>query len=161
MTFPPDQGEPLNAIISGNSDEAVLKNQETDGGLLNYFLCVCRAFVLASCISLPYSRSFGFSTECLGQHSGDAQAADLGDGDGYSKLYIIANNSRSRQTVLPFTLFSENETAVIRWNYQDAQLGTCKETIQGGNHFRYWIQNGASGNRCAYYFHVRTECSFL
>jgi len=77
----------LNAIISGNSDEAVLKNQETDGGLLNYFLCVRRAFVLALCISLPYSRSFGFSTECLGQHSGDAQAANLGDGDGYSKLF--------------------------------------------------------------------------
>lgn len=44
---------------------------------------------------------------------------------------------------------SENETAVIRWNYGDPSLGACKETIEGGNHFRYWVQNGKSANRCA------------
>jgi hypothetical protein len=43
---------------------------------------------------------------------------------------------------------TENETAVIRWNYGDAALGACKETIQGGNHFRYWVQNGDKANRC-------------
>jgi hypothetical protein len=37
-TFPPGQGEPLNALISGQSDAAVLKDQETNGGLRNYFL---------------------------------------------------------------------------------------------------------------------------
>ena len=36
----------------------------------------------------------------------------------------------------------------MRWNYGDPELGTCKETIQGGNHFRYWAQNGNGGNRC-------------
>lgn len=30
-------GEPLNAIISGNSDKDVLVDQATDGGLRNYF----------------------------------------------------------------------------------------------------------------------------
>lgn len=40
-----------------------------------------------------------------------------------------------------------NETAEIRWNYGDAQLGACKETIEGGDHFRYWPQNGPQGNR--------------
>ena len=40
-----------------------------------------------------------------------------------------------------------NETAVIRYNYQDPALGTCKETVQGGNHFRYWTQSGSSANR--------------
>jgi len=33
-------GEPLNAIISGNSDPRVLVNAEVDGGLLNYFMFV-------------------------------------------------------------------------------------------------------------------------
>lgn len=37
-TFPPGQGEPLNAVISAYSDSMVLVDQETDGGLLNYFL---------------------------------------------------------------------------------------------------------------------------
>ena len=39
-TFPAGLGEPLNVIISGNSDSDVLKDQETDGGLRNYFLWV-------------------------------------------------------------------------------------------------------------------------
>ncbi|EKM51576.1 uncharacterized protein PHACADRAFT_261798 [Phanerochaete carnosa HHB-10118-sp] len=100
-TFPAGLGEPINVIISEDSDSDVLKNQETDGGMLNYFL------------------SFGYATECLGQHSGDDQAANLGDGNGYL-----------------------NETAVIRWDYGDPQLGSCRETIDGGAHFRIWVQNG-------------------
>ena len=46
----------------------------------------------------------------------------------------------------------EIETAVIRWDYGDPALGSCKETIEGGNHFRYWVQNGPSANRCASLF---------
>lgn len=40
MTFPMGQGEPLNAIITGNSDPRVLVDAEVDGGLRNYFLYV-------------------------------------------------------------------------------------------------------------------------
>ncbi|KAF9533197.1 hypothetical protein CPB83DRAFT_942859 [Crepidotus variabilis] len=116
VTYPMGQGEPLNAIISGNSDAAVLKDQETQGGLRNYFL------------------SLGFSGECLGQHSGEDQAADLGDGHG-----------------------TKNETAVIRWNYGDPQLGSCKETVQGGNHFRYWVQDGPNTNSGAVFMAVSYE----
>ncbi|KAF5376835.1 hypothetical protein D9757_008883 [Collybiopsis confluens] len=101
-TFPLGQGEPLNIIISGNSDEAVLKDQESEGGLRNYWL------------------SFEYAGECLGQHAGSEQAANLGDGQG----------------VL-------NETDEIRFDYGDPQLGTCKETIQGGGHFRYWTQKNS------------------
>lgn len=36
-TFPPGQHEPLNAILSANSDAAVLKDQQDNGGLRNYF----------------------------------------------------------------------------------------------------------------------------
>jgi hypothetical protein len=105
-TYPPGQGEPLNIIISGNSDAAVLVDQATNGGLQNFF------------------QSFGFGGECLGQHMGSDQAANLGDGHNYV-----------------------NETAEMRWDYGDPQFGTCKESIQGGDHFRYWTQNGPDGNR--------------
>jgi len=98
-------GEPVNAILSGNSDADILVDQETNGGLRNYFL------------------SFGFASECLGQHTGTDQMLNLGDGHG------------------PL-----NETAVIRWDYGDPALGTCRETIQGGDHFRYWVQNGPDKN---------------
>ncbi|KAJ3484620.1 hypothetical protein NLI96_g5512 [Meripilus lineatus] len=115
-TFPAGLGEPMNAIITGNSDSDVLKDQEVDGGLRNYFL------------------SFGFSSECLGQHAGDDQAADLGDGHGYL-----------------------NESAVIRWNYGDPELGSCKESIEGGNHFRYWVQNGKEAQSGAVFMAVSYE----
>lgn len=39
-TYPPGQGEPINVVISGDSDAALLVNQEVDGGLINYFVCV-------------------------------------------------------------------------------------------------------------------------
>ncbi|KAI0040047.1 hypothetical protein FA95DRAFT_1566747 [Auriscalpium vulgare] len=109
-------GEPINAIILGSSDDAVLQDQQQNGGLRNYFL------------------SFGFAAECLGSHSGSDQAANLGDGHGYL-----------------------NETAVIRWDYGDPTVGTCKETIEGGNHFRYWIQNGNDANSGAIFMAVSYE----
>ncbi|KZT39477.1 hypothetical protein SISSUDRAFT_1061080 [Sistotremastrum suecicum HHB10207 ss-3] len=115
-TFPAGLGEPINVIISAKSDSAVLKDQPNDGGLRNYF------------------QSIGFSGECLGQHEGDDQQADLGDGHG-----------------------ALNETAVIRWDYGDPSLGTCKETINGGNHFRYWIQNGPKANSGAIFLAVSYE----
>nr|VWO96323.1 Acetolactate synthase (EC [Ganoderma boninense] len=99
-------GEPLNVIVSGNSDELVLADNEDKGGFRNWMISV------------------GFASECLGQHAGDAQTANLGDGNGQL-----------------------NETSELRWDYGDPNLGTCKETIDGGNHFRYWIQDGPSGNR--------------
>ncbi|KAJ2934488.1 hypothetical protein H1R20_g2608, partial [Candolleomyces eurysporus] len=110
------QGEPINGVISGNSDARVLVDQEVDGGLLNYFL------------------SLGFSGNCLGQQADSFQAANLGDGNG-----------------------DKNETAVMRWNYGDAQLGSCRETIQGGNHFRYWIQNGPQRNSGAVFMAISYE----
>lgn len=115
-TDPPGLGEPLNVIISAYSDSQVLQNTMTNGGLINYF------------------RSFGFSTECLGQSDNSVQTADLGDGNGYF-----------------------NQTAVIRWDYGDANLGTCQETVEGGNHFRYWIQNGPSADSGAIFMATSYE----
>ena len=55
-----------------------------------------------------------------------------------------------------------NETSVIRWNYGDPQLGSCQQTIQGGNHFRYWVQNGPNANRFVQrgFQHFRRFCSY-
>lgn len=39
-TFPAGLGEPINAIITVNSDPTVLVDQEIEGGLRNYFLYV-------------------------------------------------------------------------------------------------------------------------
>ncbi|KAJ7278793.1 hypothetical protein C8J57DRAFT_148633 [Mycena rebaudengoi] len=115
-TQPPGQGEPVNIILAGTSSPAVLVDQEKDGGFRNFIL------------------SIGFSGECLGQHAGNPQQVDLGDGNGYL-----------------------NETAVLRWNYGDPQLGTCQETIQGGNHFRYWKQDGKSANTSAIFMATSSE----
>ncbi|KAI0295666.1 hypothetical protein B0F90DRAFT_1883527 [Multifurca ochricompacta] len=115
-TFPAGLGEPINVILLGTSDSAVLIDQQVDGGLRNYFL------------------SIGFAGECLGQHSGSDQAANLGDGRGY-----------------------QNETAVMRWNYGDPALGTCKETVLGGNHFRYWAQTGSEANSGAVFMAASYE----
>ncbi|KAF9642558.1 hypothetical protein BDM02DRAFT_3105500 [Thelephora ganbajun] len=111
-------GEPVNAILSAKSDPQILIDQETNGGLRNYFL------------------SFQFGAECLGQHEGSHQIVDLGDGNG-----------------------PKNETAVIRYDYGDPALGTCQETIQGGNHFRYWVQNGRLRNSSAVFMAFSYEHS--
>ncbi|KAH8113518.1 hypothetical protein DFH11DRAFT_1599133 [Phellopilus nigrolimitatus] len=115
-TFPAGLGEPLNVILSANSDAAVLVDQANKGGLRNYY------------------QAIGFSSECLGQHSGSDQTANLGDGHN-----------------------SLNETAVMRWNYGDPVLGTCQETIKGGNHFRYWIQDGSSADSGAIFMALSYE----
>ena len=106
----------------------------------------------SACVySLPmlnvYCRSFGFSGECLGQHSGAPQEANLGDGHGLGQL---CSHVLLYWPFLYILLLTVNETAEFRWNYGDPQLGACKETVQGGDHFRYWMQNGPQGNRCGF-----------
>ncbi|KAJ7490588.1 hypothetical protein FB451DRAFT_622396 [Mycena latifolia] len=109
-------GEPLNIIVAGTSSPAVLIDTEDNGGFRNFFL------------------SIGFAGECLGQHQGDPQQANLGDGNGFL-----------------------NETGELRWDYGDPSLGTCQETIKGGNHFRYWPQHGASANSSAWFLATSYE----
>jgi len=65
-----------------------------------------------------WARSFKFSTECLGFHIGVKQKSNLGDGRGY-----------------------QDEIAVIRQDFGDVNLGTCLESLKGGNHFRMWHQS--------------------
>jgi len=60
----------------------------------------------------------------------------------------------SRLHILIVLSFQVNETAVIRLDYGDPTLGTCKETVEGGNHFRYWIQSGSTANRYSFYMRL-------
>jgi len=90
--------------------------------------------VLTDAGILNWARSVNFSTECLGIHLGDPQQANLGDGNG-----------------------AVNQTLEIRQDFGDAALGTCLETLEGGNHFRYWRQNGTSANTGALFLAVSQE----
>ncbi|KAJ9108855.1 hypothetical protein QFC21_000175 [Naganishia friedmannii] len=58
-------GEPLNAILSAESDLRVLKINPDKGGFLGYML------------------STQLSQECFNMHSGGSQQANLGDGKGF------------------------------------------------------------------------------
>ncbi|KNZ73158.1 hypothetical protein J132_00993, partial [Termitomyces sp. J132] len=107
----PELGEPLNVIISALSDPYIL----TDHGFREY------------------SKSIGFSHECLGLHIGDLHEADLGDGDGRKLEQYLA-----RQYYFPI------------W-------GTCWESLAGGNHFRAWKQNGTDANSGAWFLGVSKE----
>lgn len=61
-------------------------------------------------------------------------------------------------TVLVYVYwFSVNQTAVIRWDYGNVQLGTCEETLEGGDHIRYWVQNGPQENTGAIFMALSYE----
>ncbi|KAJ3777012.1 hypothetical protein FB446DRAFT_223700 [Lentinula raphanica] len=105
-------GEPLNVIISAQSSPDVL----TLNGIINF------------------AKAIGFSTECLGIHSGAPQSANLGDGNGWV-----------------------NQTIELREDYGDADLGTCLESLIGGNHFRVFVQNGTEHPTGALFLAVSTE----
>ncbi|VDC05251.1 unnamed protein product [Peniophora sp. CBMAI 1063] len=81
-----------------------------------------------------FARAIGFSTECLGLHLGGPQSADLGDGNG-----------------------QVNQTIELREDFHDPILGTCEESITGGNHFRVFQQNGPNANSNAMFLAVSQE----
>lgn len=83
---------------------------------------------------LNYARSIGFSIECFGIHLGAPQTANLGDGNG-----------------------SLNQTIELRQDYGNSDVGTCLESLIGGNHFRMWRQNGPSANSGALFLAVSKE----
>lgn len=45
----------------------------------------------------------------------------------------------------------------MRFNYYSPYVGTCKETFQGGNHFRWWVQNGTEANSSAIFLAASRE----
>ncbi|KAK7055505.1 hypothetical protein R3P38DRAFT_2847436 [Favolaschia claudopus] len=83
---------------------------------------------------LHYAQAIGFSFECLTVHLGDPQTANLGDGNGWV-----------------------NQTVELRQDFGDDDLGTCLESLVGGNHFRMFRQNGTLANSGALFLAVSQE----
>ncbi|CDO69054.1 hypothetical protein BN946_scf184992.g3 [Trametes cinnabarina] len=71
-------------------------------------------------------------------------------------LNVIVSG-HSDATVLVDSEDNVNETSELRWDYGDPSLGTCTETIKGGNHFRYWIQDGSKANSGAIFMATSYE----
>lgn len=82
-----------------------------------------------------FSRAIYFSPgSCLNISEGGYQTANLGDGNGYKP-----------------------QTNIMRYNYKQGDGGTCIESLKGGNHFRYWIQNGSAADSGAIFVAASVE----
>ncbi|KAH9821899.1 hypothetical protein DFH28DRAFT_536014 [Melampsora americana] len=113
-------------------------NRATDSGLgepLNVIISALSSpEVLTNSGIEKYAKSIGFSKECLGLHDGKKQAANLGDGNGWVK-----------------------EIQVFRQDFGTSFLGSCLETFKGGNHFRFWRQDGKKAPSGALFLSVSQE----
>jgi hypothetical protein len=83
---------------------------------------------------INFAVAIGFSEECLDLHLGAPQSANLGDGNGWV-----------------------NQTIELRQDYGSSEIGTCLETLIGGNHMRVFIQNGTEANSGALFLAVSQE----
>jgi len=83
---------------------------------------------------LHYANALGFDIECFGAHLGTPQAANLGDGRGWV-----------------------NQTIELRNDYGNEILGTCWESLVGGNHLRVWHQSGHLATTNALFLAVSEE----
>jgi len=83
---------------------------------------------------LNFVRSIGFSDECLDLHLGGPFSANLGDGHG-----------------------PVNQTSELRQDFGAAVLGTCIESLIGGNHLRVFVQDGPTADSGALFLAVSQE----
>jgi len=90
--------------------------------------------VLTNAGIVNFAKAIGFSTECLSIHIGAPQSANLGDGNGFV-----------------------NQTIELRQDYGNVVIGTCLESLNGGNHFRVFRQNGPLANTGALFLAVSRE----
>ncbi|KAF7311648.1 hypothetical protein MKEN_01068100 [Mycena kentingensis (nom. inval.)] len=82
---------------------------------------------------INWGNSLGYGDDCLGIHLGGPQAANLGDGNNWV-----------------------NQTMMMREDF-DLPLGTCLESLLGGNHYRVFRQNGAKANTGALFLAASAE----
>ncbi|KAH9987858.1 hypothetical protein BJV77DRAFT_1173278 [Russula vinacea] len=92
------------------------------------------SWVLADGGFVHFANALGFGQECFGAHLGAPQTANLGDGNG-----------------------SKNQTIELRKDFGNPVIGSCWESLLGGNHLRYWRQNGPKANTGALFLAVSTE----
>ncbi|ETS61430.1 hypothetical protein PaG_04462 [Moesziomyces aphidis] len=89
---------------------------------------------------LRYATSINFGVSCLGNTNGTEQYANLGDGFGLRSQGNYGGGN-----------------GVLRWNYGDTTFGTCKESIEGDNHLRWFLQNGTEAFSGAVFLAVSME----
>jgi len=127
--------------VKRNASVAFINPAENGGSMLDSSAGLGEPLnVIVSALSSPevltkagfinWARSVGFTNECFGFHIGNPQTANLGDGRGWV-----------------------NESAVLRYDFNQAIIGTCLESLAGGNHFRYWTQRSTG----AYFLAVSVE----
>lgn len=73
---------------------------------------------------LLWATSIQFGVSCLGQ----------GDENSFQYANLGKRNERVRQGS------ASGNNGVLRWNYGNPSVGTCQETIVGGDHFRWYMQ---------------------
>lgn len=95
-------------------------------------LSVCKCSQTIVPFNVSHVRS---STECFGIHLGAPQSANLGDGNGFV-----------------------NQTVELRQDFGSSSVGTCLESLVGGNHFRYAHMSFLL-NRGRYKSHFISGCS--
>ncbi|KAF8495195.1 hypothetical protein F5888DRAFT_587323 [Russula emetica] len=91
-------------------------------------------WVLADGGFVHFANALGFGIECFGAHLGAPQTANLGDGNGWV-----------------------NQTIELRNDYGNPDIGTCWESLVGGNHLRLWRQNGPKADTNALFLAVSAE----
>jgi len=91
-------------------------------------------WVLADGGFVHFANVIGFGQECFGAHLGAPQTANLGDGNGWV-----------------------NQTMELRNDYGNLDIGTCWESLVGGNHLRLWRQNGPQAHTNALFLAVSEE----
>ncbi|KAJ7470387.1 hypothetical protein FB451DRAFT_1351999 [Mycena latifolia] len=81
-----------------------------------------------------FGNALGYGDDCFGIHLGGPQAANLGDGNGFV-----------------------NQTQMMREDYGSVAIGTCLETLMGGNHYRVFRQNGSQADSGALFLAASKE----
>lgn len=95
-------------------------NSDSDSRRARYLCRLAPAIAgIAAARVLANPSSGSMSDEAFGIHLGDPQLANLGDGKGSTK-----------------------QIRELRHNYGEIIFGTLTETLIGGNHLRYWQQDG-------------------
>ncbi|KAF5380697.1 hypothetical protein D9757_007033 [Collybiopsis confluens] len=132
-----DEGEPLNLIISGNSDPYVL----SEAGFSDYI------------------KSLGFSTECLGVHIGNIHQADLGDGNGRHDEQVLARQYYFMGP-LAYLWYLLGKSGWYSCSIFWSDFSFFSQSVPcyvGGNHFRAWKQDGHEAASGAWFLGASKE----
>ncbi|KAF7321099.1 hypothetical protein HMN09_00197600 [Mycena chlorophos] len=142
-------GEPLNVIISALSSPAVL----TDAGLLNF----AQAVGLYGSHPASQLRSRITRFQLVRMSSPTPRRPAIRKPRRRKRLG--QPNRRVFPIPPPFTTLTQTTLTQVelRWDFGSSEIGTCLESLVGGNHFRVFRQNGTEANSGALFLAVSQE----